>query len=532
LRHRTLKLGLVAATALSAALPLMASPAFADYNPSPTDVVGVGSDTLQNMIGFLAEGDAYGDGGYNQIGNSNKLVSFDATADANVRLAYGSGGLSGTCGPGTGGTAGTGNQSSTHADSPCTLNPTIVLRSGMQAVQRPNANGSGAGFKALVQDIVAGHNTPGSNEVINFSRASGAQSTTATLPSGENIDQLSIATDPLPMTTSATHTGTDTKTTDYALSANQLSLIYSQSTCAITWSDPRISGAVVAGATVTSGSNTITEPSTGPQVTSADVGGTVTGTDVPAGATVATVGTHTFTITGTAPTTGGTETVTVTNPSASADVIQPIIPQVGSGTRSYFIAHLSPAITEPVPGCATVSEENDPTAIASQTHPADAITPVSAGRFDIFKGVTVTGANGFSTARGYFLDPSCAYLVGTAGCGTGTVGGGSSTYKINPISVANFVQQTTGTPADGNALFDPTRTLFLYVRSSDLTTSVTFQPTGTLNFVKELFYNPAANGTTIPFPYIEQGEGQTLLMDAGVTPISVTCLDITTSVTC
>ena len=71
------------------------------------------------------------------------------------------------------------------------MNPSIVLRAGTQPVQRPN--GSGAGFKALVQDILAGNNS-GTNEVINFSRASSTQSTTATLPGGRNIDQIGLAT--------------------------------------------------------------------------------------------------------------------------------------------------------------------------------------------------------------------------------------------------------------------------------------------------------------------------------------------------
>ena len=79
--------------------------AFADYAPSKGDVVGVGSDTLQYMVDFLADGDAYGDTGYNQLGNKNKLVSFDATADANARLAYGVNGGQASqtvCTPGTG----------------------------------------------------------------------------------------------------------------------------------------------------------------------------------------------------------------------------------------------------------------------------------------------------------------------------------------------------------------------------------------------------------------------------------------------
>ena len=87
--HRTFKLGLVAATALAAALPLLASPAYADYAPAKNDVVGVGSDVLQYMIDFLANGDAYGDSGFGASNPHYLLVNIDATADANGRLAYG-----------------------------------------------------------------------------------------------------------------------------------------------------------------------------------------------------------------------------------------------------------------------------------------------------------------------------------------------------------------------------------------------------------------------------------------------------------
>jgi hypothetical protein len=353
LRHRTLKLGLAAATIVSATIPLaLVAPtaSYADYAPSKNDVVGAGSDTLQYLIDFLADGDAYGDTGYNQIGNKYKLVSFDATADANARLAYGvDGGQTAqtTCTPGTGGTAGTANSGTTNTGIPCVLNPTIVLRAGTQPVQRPN--GSGGGFKALQQDILAGHNTFGSSEVLNFSRASSTEgSNLSSSVAAGAIDQLTIATDPLPILTSATHTGTDTKTTDYPLSANQLSDIYSANTgSCLSWNTPIVSGIQIANASVTAGSTTVTwTPGTSPQPTSANNGwvaqdeGTGFTTDttsphpyIPSGDTVVSSGTGTLTLT-TAATTTGTINVGLINPAASADAIIPIIPQVGSGTRS------------------------------------------------------------------------------------------------------------------------------------------------------------------------------------------------------
>ncbi|MGP8182144.1 MAG: substrate-binding domain-containing protein [Acidimicrobiales bacterium] len=456
MRHRTIiRLGLTAATVVATVLPLglFAGPAFADYAPSGKDVVGVGSDTLQYMFDFLADGDAYGTTGYNVLGNKYKLVSFDATADANARLAYGvDGGQAAqlVCTPGTGSTAGTGNATGTNTGIPCVLNPTIVLRAGLQPVQRPN--GSGAGFKALVQDIVAGDNAStaangNKPEVINFSRASSTQSTTAGLPGSEGIDQLSLATDPLPMietTTPVSHA--------VPLSAAQLALIYAANTgSCLTWNDPRIGG-------------------------------------------------------------------------GSADAIIPIIPQVGSGTRSYFLGQIGLG----APGtCAVVAEENDPTALAQQgANAADAIEPISQGRLDVYKGVNNTGVSG--GIGGYFLDPSCAYLSGAAGCGSGTVSAG--TWVTTSVTPA--VQPITGTPGGsvGGALFDPSRTLYMYFRSTDVASTTPWQPGTSQNWLNALFYNPSGVGGP---PYIQQGAGQALLEDAGVTPLATeVCTNITTSTAC
>jgi hypothetical protein len=174
--RRALKLGLVGVAALSAMPPLLAAqPAYADYAPSKGDIVGAGSDALQYLVDFLADGDAYGATGYNQIGNKNKLISFDSVPDANARLGYGvDGGQPGqtTCSPGTGSVAGTANGASYSGGAPCALNPTVTLRAGLQAYQRPN--GSGGGGTAIENDISAGNNLPSGphQEVINFARAS------------------------------------------------------------------------------------------------------------------------------------------------------------------------------------------------------------------------------------------------------------------------------------------------------------------------------------------------------------------------
>ena len=548
MRQRTLKFGLAAATVAAAVLPLALAiqPAGADYAPNQGDVVGVGSDTLQYMLDFLADGDAYGDPGYNQVGNKHKVDNIDASADTNGRLAYGVDGGQvgqGTCTPSTGGTAGTGNSTSANTGHPCVLNPTVVLRAGLQPVQRPN--GSGAGFKALVQDIVAGHNTP-ATEVINFSRASAAQSTTATLPAGVNIDQLSVATDTLPMITSSGANPTHA----VPLSASQLSLIYSQNTgSCITWNDPRISGVWLEGA-VTNSTTTVTFPAGDPQPTSANVGWVVQGAGIPTGDTVASVGTNSITLLNAA-TASNTESVGLVKPSASTDTIIPLIPQVNSGTYTYFFSQLVPPLSAPG-NCGQVSEENDPTAIYDVAtglglDPEDAIEPVSQARLDLYQGLNNTGTS--EGIGGYFLDPSCAYLSGAAACGTGSVSGG--TWATNAVTPA-VAPITTGTPAGlgaytgtgaGGGLFSPTRTLYMYFRNSDITSTQGWQPGTSENWLNSLFYDPCEVGQTCTRPggiygpagasYIQSGAGQALLEDAGDFPLATeVCTDLTTSSAC
>src|SRR5262245_38880881 len=111
MRYSKLKAGLAIAGTLAGMTVMAVQPAYADYAPAGKDVVGVGSDTLQYLVDFAADGDQLGDPGYNTTASKFKLINFDATADANARLAYGSPGVGNNsataCPPGTGGTAGT-----------------------------------------------------------------------------------------------------------------------------------------------------------------------------------------------------------------------------------------------------------------------------------------------------------------------------------------------------------------------------------------------------------------------------------------
>ena len=123
----------------------------ADYGPSTYnsatsagDVVCVGSDTVQVIGDFVADGNESGTGqGYNTTSNGKfKFISLDATADANVRVAY-SVTSSADAGP-------TGFHN---------LSPTVVLRAGQFPAQRPN--GSGAGINALLNDVTESVNSAG-----------------------------------------------------------------------------------------------------------------------------------------------------------------------------------------------------------------------------------------------------------------------------------------------------------------------------------------------------------------------------------
>lgn len=70
----------VVAASLSLGAPALADPP-AGYTPTASDVIGVGSDTSEFALNYLADGNA-GVPGYNATGPANKLVSWNATAPA------------------------------------------------------------------------------------------------------------------------------------------------------------------------------------------------------------------------------------------------------------------------------------------------------------------------------------------------------------------------------------------------------------------------------------------------------------------
>ena len=137
-------------------------PATYDWTSGQGDVVCVGSDTVQVIGNFISDGDINGHAGYNTSGNRWKVVSLDATADANVRSAY---------------------AVTSSASSPQPLDPTVYLRAGQFPANR--ANGSGSGYNALLADVTQtvtpGGVTQNYPEHINCVRGS-------SLPSQANYD--------------------------------------------------------------------------------------------------------------------------------------------------------------------------------------------------------------------------------------------------------------------------------------------------------------------------------------------------------
>jgi ABC-type phosphate transport system substrate-binding protein len=397
-------------------LPAQAAPS--DYAPNGGDVVGVGSDTLQYILDFGADGDYNADQGYNAPGNPFKLVSMDATADSNARLAY----L---------------NNSTTQT--PLVQNPTVVLRGGAFPVQRPN--GSGAGLSALLADTGAVHE-------INFVRMSSAPGTGTGAQAVTNgwggLQEFVLGHEDLELAVDQASTNAPA-----GLSALQLYHIYHCDSGYTTWN------------------------------------GTGLG-----------------------------------SPSASGDTIIPEYPQPGSGTGKTFLTDLNVANggTGPMtPGsCAHISEENDPNAItqfaATTTNPnsgtcspncaADAISPMSSSRLNLWLGHSGNTGIASNPGGGYFYNPATPY----PGAATATAPG---------------IVELVGTPTSGS-FYDDHRALYVVYRWSDQLSSKGWQTAAGLNWAITLFCNPTNIDSFTPF--FQTQEGKILIANAGADPSSQSCL--------
>ena len=187
--------GLVACLAAATVMSLaVAGPASADTAARNGDAVGVGSDTLQNALDFVLDGAPGVAGGYNNVGNKNRIVNVFATGDANGRATYdGTCGTAGTNGIGAiCGAAGLGT-----AVAPNLLKGDVILRTGTNPVVRPN--GSGAGVAALDADGTTGYETlpTGSIQYARMSRLPTSTEETNCSGTCGGLDVYSIATDVL-----------------------------------------------------------------------------------------------------------------------------------------------------------------------------------------------------------------------------------------------------------------------------------------------------------------------------------------------
>lgn len=198
------RVALAVGVAATAAITLaMSGVANADSAARPGDVVGVGSDTIQNAADFMFDSAPGLTTGYNENGNKNRVFNEFATGDANGRATY-----DGTCGA-VNSTTGLGTFcDSTTDQTPNLLPGSIILRDGTKPVVRPN--GSGAGIAALDADGSGGYEglPAGSIQYARMSRLpkSTEVGTSVCTSCGGGVDVYQVATDNLQIAASAVST--------------------------------------------------------------------------------------------------------------------------------------------------------------------------------------------------------------------------------------------------------------------------------------------------------------------------------------
>ena len=137
-----------------------------------------------------------------------------------------------------------------------------------------------------------------------------------------------------------------------------------------------------------------------------------------------------------------------------------------------------------------VAEENDPTALAQQSSPADAIEPISQGRLDLFKGVTTTGTSG---GIGLLPRSELRLPVWYRSLRNGQRERRHLDHQLgDPAGDSHLHRHPRGHWRSG--LFNPTRPLYLYVRNGDIASTTPFQSPGTENWLNTLFYDPCDCG--------------------------------------
>jgi hypothetical protein len=485
IRRTALRAGLAGTVALGAIVASQFT-AGADPAPSATDVVGVGSDIIQNSINFLADGvDGYP--GYNTAGNVNRLANYDATADANGRNAF----LDPALGQ-------VGN-----AD---LLDPTVTLQAGTSPVTRPN--GGSVGLLALTFDgdttnhfqfgsssVVA--NNWGSPQLIDFARTpnlpTSANQTAAKQNLGTELHSVRFAVDKQ-YVAAATTTNAPTY-----LSTLQLAAIYKGY-----WTDWR----QVPGSPHYDASWYFSEKSAGHQD--------------PLESGVTTLGSVTFPQTGATPPSGF---------DGSAEPIYAEYPQDGAGVLKIFATALVAANGKQIPlaggasfgasaftststlastGLATGSstlhsvQQNDPTTITglAAATKINAIVPFPEGRY---KRIQSGYFNTPQTGTNQYYNPNSVTNGGLATPAKTSVTG----LQLLTPGAAHPSGYVGGSPETDT--FAATIPYYVVYRASD-EDAAPWQPGSTLNWVQTLFYNPGG-----PAPFLDSAPGQALIEHLGLT---------------
>jgi hypothetical protein len=187
----------------------------------------------------------------------------------------------------------------------------------------------------------------------------------------------------------------------------------------------------------------------------------------------------------------------------SSNNVIPVIPQVGAGTRTIFLADLGITSAQLGP-CVVTGEQNDPTAITGNTDPADVIEPFSLGRLNLYNGKSGNTTFGSNPSSGYFHSPTTPYP-------------GAASAQASGVTL--LTGAPSGTDSSGG-VYDDDYNLYVVYRWSDQTSSTAWQPGGTLNWAQTLFCNPG--GATTPF--FQTPAGKTLIAEAGADPVNQSCL--------
>lgn len=343
--------------------------------------------------------------------------------------------------------------SSTNAGAPEVEPASIVLRDGTAPVTRPN--GSGAGITALVKDGVSAGS--GTTPVTGYQ----------TLPGGSI--QFARASRPPKNATGE---------------------------------EPTCDGQAACG-----GLHTYRIATDG-----FGIAAETTGSNAPAGLSIADLQAI-YGCTGTGPNGAVLWNALPGNSAGPATPIHALIPQSGSGTRTFFSSVIGNT-NDTYGSCVRVVQEHDPTGIYLDPSPADAIEPFSQGKLSLINNgyFQNSGVSGTSFAQGAYT-PNFLHLL--SGSATAADGGTAAGYTDTNRPIFIVLRQVDVTATVGSV--SP-----YGVDSVGGATYPAFQPGGTQTWAQALFTSSGS--------YFAKSAQSALFTAAGVTQAWKDCgLDMTTN---